>query len=396
MEKYPSCWYEQEQVKRGINMFRGSLSIGKVFGISIRLHYSWLVIFALVTWAMAASYFPSMYPSWSLSMKIGAGLVTSLLFFGSVLAHELMHSIVALHEGIHIRSITLFILGGVSQMVGEPKTPQDEFRMAIAGPLTSFILGGIFLGIFIALRNMTSTTAQFMIAISYWLGYINIALGVFNLIPGFPLDGGRVFRSLLWWRSRNLQSATRIATAIGRGVGFAFIFGGVWLIFTSNWLNGIWLALIGWFLESAAVGSYRQMLLQDMLKGHVASEVMSRDCIVLSPDTTIEQLVNENILTTGRRCFPVVTNSRVVGLVTIHNIRAIPRELWNIRTVEEVMTPLENIKSVRLDENLFSVLQILIENDINQIPVVEDHSVVGLIGRDNILSFIDVRSQLRV
>ena len=329
-------------------------------------------------------------------MKIGGGLVTSLLFFGSVLAHELMHSLVALHEGIHIQSITLFILGGVSQMAGEPKTPRDEFRMAIAGPLTSFILGGIFWGIFIALRNMNSTTAQFVIAVAYWLGYINIALGVFNLIPGFPLDGGRVFRSLLWWRRGNLQSATRIATTIGRGVGFAFIFGGVWLIFTSNWLNGIWLALIGWFLESAAASSYRQMLLQDMLKGHVASEAMSRDCMVLSPDTTIEQLVNENILTTGRRCFPVMTDSRVVGLVTIHNIRAIPRELWNIRTVKEAMTPLENIKSVQLDENLFSVLQILIENDINQIPVVEDHSVVGLIGRDNILSFIDVRSQLRV
>jgi CBS domain-containing protein len=231
-------------------------------------------------------------------------------------------------------------------------------------------------------------------AVAYWLGYINIALGVFNLIPGFPLDGGRVLRSLMWWRSRNLQKATKIASNIGRGVGFAFIFGGIWLVFTGSWFDGIWIALIGWFLESAAVGSYRQLLLQDMLKGHVASEVMSRDCTVISPDITVEQLVNENILTTGRRCFPVVTEDRVLGLVTIHNIKAIPRELWNTRMVKEAMTPLESLKSVRPDEDLSSVLQILIENDINQVPVIQDRNVIGLIGRDNILSFVNVRSQL--
>jgi Zn-dependent protease len=375
-------------------MLRGGLSIGKVFGISIKLHYSWFIIFALVTWAMAASYFPAAYPAWSLSMKIGAGLVTSLLFFGSVLAHELMHSLVAQREGIHIQSITLFILGGVSQMAGEPGAPKDEFRMAIAGPLSSLVLGGIFWGVFFALRSMTSGTAQFVSAVAYWLGYINIALGVFNLIPGFPLDGGRVLRSLMWWRSRNLQKATKIASNIGRGVGFAFIFGGIWLVFTGSWFDGIWIALIGWFLESAAVGSYRQLLLQDMLKGHVASEVMSRDCTVISPDITVEQLVNENILTTGRRCFPVVTEDRVLGLVTIHNIKAIPRELWNTRMVKEAMTPLESLKSVRPDEDLSSVLQILIENDINQVPVIQDRNVIGLIGRDNILSFVNVRSQL--
>ena len=165
-------------------------------------------------------------------MKIGAGLLTSLLFFASVLFHELMHSLVALREGIQIESITLFILGGVSQMKGEPKTPRDEFRMAIAGPLSSLVLGGIFWWIYFALRNTTTGTAQFITAVAYWLGYINVALGVFNLIPGFPLDGGRVLRSLMWWRSHNLQSATRIASNIGRAVGFIFILGGIWLVFT--------------------------------------------------------------------------------------------------------------------------------------------------------------------
>ncbi len=375
-------------------MLKGGIPIGKAFGISLRLHYSWFFIFVLVTWALTASYFPSAHPTWSLSMKIGAGLVTSLLFFASVLSHELMHSLVAQREGIQIQSITLFILGGVSQMTGEPKTPKDEFRMAIAGPLSSLVLGGIFWGIYFAASNTTTDTAQFITAIAYWLGFINILLGIFNLIPGFPLDGGRVLRSLLWWRSRNLQSATRIASTLGRGVGFIFIFGGIWLIFTGNWVNGIWFALIGWFLESAAVGSYRQVLLENMLKGHVASEVMSRDCTIVPPDITIERLVNENILTTGRRCFPVVSEGNVKGLITMHNIRNVPRDLWGTKRVREAMTPLESLKSVRPDEDLSSVLRILVENDINQVPVVQDHNVVGVIGRDNILSFVDVRSQL--
>lgn len=375
-------------------MLRNGIPIGKIFGISIRLHYSWFLIFALVTWSLAASYFPSTYPTWSLSMKIGAGLITSLLFFGSVLSHELMHCLVAMREGIQIHSITLFILGGVSQITGEPKTPKDEFSMAVAGPLSSLVLGGIFWGIFFALSNMTAGAAQFIAAISYWLGFINITLGVFNLIPGFPLDGGRVFRSLMWWRSKNLQSATKVASNIGRVIGFIFILVGIWLMFTGNWFNGIWFALIGWFLESAAVDSYRQMLFHDMLKGHVVSEVMSQNCMMVPPDITIERLVNENILTTGRRCFPVVADDRVLGLVTLHDIKAIPRGLWNTKMVKEAMTPLESLKTVRPDENLSSVLQILVENDINQAPVVQDHGIIGVVGRDNILSFVDIRSQL--
>ncbi len=376
-------------------MLRGSMPIGKLFGISIRLHYSWFFIFALVTWALAANYFPATYPNWSLSMKIGAGLLTSLLFFGSVLLHELMHSLVALREGIQIQSITLFILGGVSQLTGEPKTAKDEFSMAGAGPLSSLVLGGIFLWIYFALRGTTTETAQFGAAIAYYLGFINILLGVFNLIPGFPLDGGRVLRSLLWWRGKNLRSATRVSSNIGRGVGFLFIFGGIWLIFSGNFFNGIWLALIGWFLESAAVGSYRQMLLQDMLKGHVASDVMSQDCMVVPPDITIERLVNENILTSGRRCFPVISNDRAEGLITMHNIRAVPRGLWGTKLVREAMTLLDDLKSVGPNEDLNTVMQILTQNDINQVPVIYEGKVVGMIGRDNIINFVNTRAELQ-
>lgn len=377
-------------------MLRSGIPVGKIFGISIRLHYSWFFIFALVTWALAGSYFPSAYPAWSLATRIIAGLVTSVLFFGSVLAHELMHSVVSQRQGIPVSSITLFIFGGVYQITEEPKQPKDEFRMAIAGPLTSLIIGGILFGIYFAWRNTDTVAVQFITAIAFWLGYINLALGVFNLIPGFPLDGGWVFRSILWWRSGNLRSATRISSNVGRVVGFLFIFGGIWLIFTGYWINGIWLALIGWFLESAASGSYRQLVLREMLKGHVASEAMSRDCTVVNPNTTINQLVHDNILTSGRRCFSVASNGHVLGLITLHNIKAIPRDLWNEKTVGEAMTPFDSLKRVRPDEELSSVLRTLTENDINQMPVVQDNSIVGMISRDNLISFIDVRNGLGI
>jgi Zn-dependent protease/CBS domain-containing protein len=377
-------------------MLRGGIPIGRAFGISLRLHYSWFIIFALVTWALTASYYPSVFPSWSLASRIAAGIITSLLFFGSVLVHELAHSIVSQRQGIPVESITLFVFGGVSQISEEPKQPKDEFRMAIAGPLSSLVIGGILWGIFFGVRNSNSFALQFIAAITYWLGYINLALGVFNLIPGFPLDGGRVFRSLWWWRSHNLKSATRIASSIGRAIGFLFIFGGIFLVFTSYWFNGIWLALIGWFLESAAVGSYRQLLLQEMLKGHVASEVMSRDCVLIPPETNLERLVNENILTSGRRCFPVVSGSHVMGLMTLHNVRTVPRERWGMETVQEVMTPFDKLKWVKPDEDLASVFRILMQNDINQVPVVQDNQIVGMVTRENLLNFVNVRSGLGV
>jgi Zn-dependent protease/predicted transcriptional regulator len=382
--------------KRRFEMLRGGIPIGKAFGISLRLHYSWFFIFALVTWALAGSYFPSTYPTWSLSARIAAGLITSVLFFGSVLVHELMHSIVAQRQGISVQSITLFIFGGVSQITSEPKQPKDEFRMAIIGPLSSLLIGGVLFGIYFGLRDVDTFAAQFITAIAYWLGYINLLLGAFNLIPGFPLDGGRVFRSLLWWRSGNLKKATRTASNIGRAVGFIFIFVGIWLIFTGNWVNGIWLALIGWFLESAAVGSYQQLLLQEMLKGHVVREVMSSDCAVIPPDTTIDHLVHENILTSGRRCFPVVSDSQILGLMTLHNVKAVPREQWRTETVREAMTPFDKLKWVRSDEELSSILRILTEDDINQVPVVQDGKIVGMVNREDLLNFVNIRSGLGI
>ncbi|MFC1864802.1 site-2 protease family protein [Chloroflexota bacterium] len=374
------------------NMLKGGIPIGKAFGISLRLNYSWFIVFALVTWALSASYFPANYPTWSLAVKIAAGVITSLLFFSSVLAHELMHSLVAQRVGIPVRSITLFILGGVSEITKEPKQPKDELRIAMAGPLTSLVIGAIFWAVWFWLRGM----AEFVTAVAFWLGWINIFLAVFNLIPGFPLDGGRVLRSILWLRGGNLRTATRTASNIGRGVGYSFIFGGIWLIFWGNWFNGLWLVFIGWFLENAAVGSYRQVALRDTLQGHTASEIMTRDCLTVNPELTVEQLVNEYVLASGRRCFPVVVDGRVLGLVTVHNVKAVPRDMWGRKMVREVMTPFDDLKWVQPDEDLSTVLEILTDDDVNQVPVVENHNIIGIVGRDNLLSFVSVRGELGV
>jgi Zn-dependent protease len=373
-------------------MLKGGVPIGRAFGVALRLNYSWFIVFAIVTWALAASYFPAIYPNWSLAARVIVGLITSLLFFGSVLAHELMHSIVAERAGLPVRAITLFIFGGVSELTEEPKRAGDEFRMALAGPLTSLVIGAIFWAIWFGTQN----TVEYVAGVAYWLGWINIYLAGFNLIPGFPLDGGRVLRAIIWGRSGNMRTATRTASNIGRGIGYLFIFGGILLIFTGGWFNGLWLAFIGWFLENAAVGSYRQLALRDMLQGHKVSEIMARDCQMVPPGLTVEKLVNEQMLASGRRCFPVADDGRILGLVTLHNIRAAPRQSWAARTMAEVMTPFDRLKKVAPDDDLSSVLTLLTEDDINQVPVVEGDKIVGMLSRDNLLAFISVRGELGV
>jgi len=374
-------------------MLTNGISIGKAFGIPLKLHYSWFIVFVLITWSLAVGYFPKAYPDWNLIISISAAIITSLLFFASVLIHELAHSLVARSAGIPIISINLFIFGGVSQMSEEPRQPQAEFRMAFAGPLASLILGGMFIAAWNWLRY--DPEFEFVMAICRWLGPINLFLAAFNLIPGFPLDGGRVLRSLLWWRSGNLNSATKVASNIGRGIGYLLILGGIVIVFMGNLISGLWLAFIGWFLENAAAGSYKQVALQDMLKGYRVSELMTSDCLSISSDMTISQIINEYILTSGRRCFPVVQDDRLLGLITMHDIKTVARDQWTIKRAGEVMSPIERLKVISPEDDLASALKFLTEQNINQLPVIKDGKFKGIIARDNLLSFISVRSELR-
>jgi Zn-dependent protease/CBS domain-containing protein len=373
-------------------VLQGGVPLGKYFGIPVRLHWSWFIIFVLVTWLLGASYFPGTYPTWNRAAYWGIGAATSILFFTSVLLHELAHSRVAQAAGMQVKSITLFIFGGVSQIGEEPGRPAVEFRMALAGPVTSLVLGGIFWTIFFATRHSIEPLS----GLAFWLGYINISLAVFNLMPGLPLDGGRVLRSILWWHSGNVRNATRTASTIGRGIGYLFIFSGIALILLSGsyWWNGLWLALIGWFLENAAVGSYRQVALQDMLQGHRVSEILTRDCQMIPPTATVDETVNDYILKSGSRCFAVVENGRALGIVTLHNIKGMARELWPKKTAREAMTPLAKTKSVGPNDGLSVAMQLLNDDDLNQLPVVEGNSIIGMVARDNLLSFIHTRAEL--
>jgi len=368
---------------------RNALSLGRIYGIELRLDFSWFIVFALVTWSLGAHYFPMNY-RWSDSTYWTVGLVTSLLFFASVLAHELAHSFVAIRKGIPVRAITLFIFGGMAEITKEPQRPRDEFLIAIAGPAVSAALGLLFRVLYLAVPD----PAQPIAALAYWLSWINFSLGVFNLIPGFPLDGGRVLRAILWGFTGSFPKATQIASVSGRIIAYGFIAFGIWVFFSGNWVNGLWLGFIGWFLENAAVSSYKQVALREQLAGVTAREVMMTDCPHVSRQMTLQELIYEYILKGTRRCFPVVENGKVLGIITLHHVKAIPQEQWAMTTVGQAMTPFEQTKRVRPDQDLFGVLEFMTAEDINQVPVVEDGQLLGMISRDRVLDVIATRTEL--
>lgn len=367
---------------------KNSLRLGKIFGIEIRLDYSWFIIFILVTLSLT-QYYANTYSGWQ---SIVFGLVTSLLFFVSVLAHEMAHSLMATRSGVPVRSITLFIFGGVAQITSEPKRSRDEFTIALAGPVTSILIAILFGTI----RLLIGWESKHPVAaLATWLSGINFVLAIFNLVPGFPLDGGRVLRSIIWGITKDFRKSTRIASIIGRGVAYIFILWGIGMIFLrGDWFGGLWIALIGWFLENAAANSYRRLALMDMLKEHTAREVMTTDCPAVSQYLTLDELVQHYILYTSRRCFPVVDEGRLIGLVTIHHVKEVPKERWSATSVGDVMTPMEQLKTIKSDDNLSDVLDKMTIEDVNQMPVVEDGQMIGMVARDNLLAFINTRKEL--
>lgn len=369
-----------------------SLRLGKLFGIPFGINYSWFIIFAIVTASLALGYFPSEYRHWSPLQSWVVGIATSLLFFASVVAHELAHSIVSIAFGIPVKSITLFLFGGVSQISREAARPRSELIMAAAGPATSLAIAAFF-G---AISFITSGFSEHLSALAAWLGIINVALALFNMVPGFPLDGGRVLRAILWGMTGNYKRATRIASLSGQGVAYLLIFAGVYLMLRGNLPNGLWLMLIGWFLENAASASYRQVELREALQGYKAAELMTQDCPSVPRDLTLGDLVRRHIFLTGRRCFLVSGDGRLEGMVTLREVKKVPQERWDTMTVAQAMLPAEKLHVARYDEDALTILERMDEEDINQMPVTKDGEVVGMIGRDNLLRFIRTRSELRM
>jgi len=372
----------------------GAFTLGRIFGIQFRLHYTWFVIFVLITVSLSWQYFPFSYPEWDTLTYWVTGIFTSILFFISVVAHELAHSLVGRANGIPVKSITLFLFGGVAHMTREATRHSAELKMAAAGPISSLVIGGLFFLLHLLLQNISEPLA----AMAFWLAQINVVLAIFNLIPGFPLDGGRVFRSLLWRFSGNYWRATRIAVQVGRGVGYLFILGGILIMFffRGQWFSGLWLAFIGWFLIYVASASYRQAQWQAALQGITASEIMISTCPVVPSDVTISRLVQEYIFIGGQRCFLVTDDGELKGILTLQNIKAVSQPKWEVTQVRDVMTPAERLKVAYPDQDILSVLEQMDENGISQMPVVNEGKVVGLVTRDNLIRLLYTRSKLGI
>ena len=368
---------------------RNAFNLGRVFGIQLRLHYTWFVIFILLTVTLVS-------PNWSEGLYWVLGVATSLLFFASVVAHELAHSLVAKAYGIPVKSITLFIFGGVARMTREATRPGVELKMALAGPACSLAIGGLLGLLWFSIPNMAEPVANMLL----WLAIINGVLAAFNLIPGFPLDGGRVFRSTLWRVTGNYQRSTKIAVGVGRGVGYLFIAGGIVVAllrpFGLSWFNGLWFAFIGWFLERTASASYRQTQRGEVLRGLTASKLMTTNYSIVPPDITINYLVEEYVLPRGHSYFLIADRGKLGGVVTLRNVKSAPRQGWNVTKVREIMTPADKLRVAHPDQDALSILEQMNESNIDQMPVVSEGRVIGLIARDSLIRLLRTRSELRI
>lgn len=368
----------------------GALKVAKIGGIEISVHWTWIVIFFLIAWASATRILDDWFPEWSDGQRWLGGVAISALFFASLLLHELAHSFVAIRKGIDVRGIMLFALGGVSNLKGEPKTASDEFQIAVVGPATSFLLGVLFIAGWAVLRPFSEGPAL----ISAQLGVMNGIIAVFNMLPGFPLDGGRVFRSAIWARNKNLLAATRSASRLGEVFGYVLMGLGVVFFLFGDLFNGIWFFVLGMFLRGMASASYQQLLTQVTLKGVTAFEAANKDCQPVPPDLSVEDLVDDYVLPRGTRCFPVQAAGKLLGLVTLDDIRQVPRDRWSGTSVFKTMTSFERLHAVAPEEDLRRVMQIMSEEDVNQVPVLRDHELVGMISRSDILRLMQVRREI--
>jgi len=366
-------------------MLRHSWQIGRILGIPIMVHISWVLVFVLVTWSLARYYFPfvlTQLPSWQYWML---GIVAAFLLFASVLVHELGHCVVALRYRIPIAQITLFIFGGMAQIRREAPTPKAEFLIAIAGPLVSVLVALGFWGV-AALPG----TPVLLVAVSEHLRNINLILAAFNLVPGYPLDGGRVLRAGLWAWSKNYHQATRHAARAGQGFAVLLMLVGLWDLVAGIAIGGVWFLLIGAFLYTAAQSSHRQMAFQESLTGLRVSDVMTPEVVMLDAGLTVDQVVNQYFLRLGFGGFPVTEAGRLVGMLSLKELKAIPRERWQEVTVGQVMMPHGPYAEVRPDEPITVAMERMFHEDRSRLVVKDGDKVVGLVTRSGIARFLDL------
>lgn len=383
--------------------------IGKMFGISIHVDWSWLIIFGLVSWSLSAT-FGQIHSGWSVEMRWGMAMLASFLFFASVLAHELAHSLAALARGVPVQNITLFMFGGVSNIQREPETPAEELVITIVGPLTSLFLGAVFLvigaggsavnGITI---NPTSLLGRLqpLNTILAWLGSINIMVGFFNLIPAFPLDGGRIVRALIWAVSGDMRSSTRAAALLGQAIGWAMIFSGMFMVFGIRFpafgtgiFNGTWMIFIGWFLHNAASAGYKHTELQDVLVDIPVRNVMQTQIPVVSSEVSVNEL-NQQLGSSDSPAMLVTEGPDVVGMVAMHDVQKSSRELSGSVPVSHIMTPVKELEYVTPDQGVAEAYDHLQRRELRQIPVMANNQVVGLLRRKDVVRWLQLNAELR-
>ena len=369
------------------------LPLFRLFGFQVKLDLSWLLIALLITWTLAAGLFPQSYPGLSREMYWWMGITGAAGIFFSIVFHEFCHSLVARHYGLNIRGITLFIFGGIAEMEKEPETPKSEFLIAIAGPLASFLLAFVFYQVhLLATANEWSV---FIIGVTYYLAYLNTILAIFNLVPAFPLDGGRMLRAALWAWKKNLRSATRIASRIGSGFGLVMMILGVLWVLQGIFIAGMWWFLIGVFLRVTAAASFKQVLLQEALQDQPIRRFMTSQPLTVPPSLSIEQLVQDYIYRHHFKMFPVIENSRLLGCITTHEVKTVPQEQWSDRTVGELTSPCSADNTVSPDTDAMQVLLLMTQpNASSRFMVVEDQRLIGIISLTDLKEFLSLKLEL--
>ena len=373
---------------------RPNIRLGRIFGIEVGLHYSWFLIALLIVMSLVGQ-FTANHPEWGQGVIWAVSIVTAILFFAALLAHEMSHALMARSHGLATRSITLFALGGVASIETEPKDPKTEFWVGIIGPIASAVIGAVSLALaWLGGWQPGATPETPGSAMLVWLGYINLMLAVFNLVPGFPLDGGRILRSIIWGAIKDGVKATRIAARVGQAVALCFIAIGILRFFGGEGFGGLWIAFIGWFLLTAASASMVQTQLTADLSGVRVSDIMTRDCAVVDGRSNLQTFVDEYLLRSGQRCFIVQRDNEIVGLITPHEIKAVERQRWPYITVLDVMRPIDDIHMVTPATPVVDALETMGRDDVNQLPVVSDHHLQGVISRGNIVQFLQNRAEL--
>lgn len=370
---------------------RSQIKLGRVFGIKIGLHYSWFVIALLIVLSLSSQFHAS-NPGWGDGVITTLAVGTAILFFVSLLLHELAHSLVAKSNNLPVKEITLFALGGVSQIEKNPLSAKVEFWMAFVGPLTSAVIGAICLAL---VRLIGDPSSDPWVAMLLWLGYINLTLAVFNLLPGYPLDGGRVLRAIIWWKTGNADRSTQLAAKVGQVVAFGFIALGLFRFFGGAGIGGLWIAFIGWFLLQAARESYMQVGLAHALNGVRVADVMTRDCPTVDGWLNVQNFVDHELLRTGQRCFIVVDKGEITGLVTPHEIKEIDRARWPFTTLHDIMRPLGDLRHVTPDAPLTSALESMTRYDLNQLPVISNGHLDGVLSRAQVFTYLQTHAELQ-